>query len=84
LVIVTLSTLGTQDPLTLCSDRYRLLDTLNRAAFEYAKLASHMADGMGMLVEDEYEHIRSEVEVARLRAEQARHEYLTHRIQHGC
>jgi hypothetical protein len=70
--------------LKYCPERGRLLDTLNRTAIDYLRQVSILSERMGVLPEKQYQHMRAEVDRARVDAENARAAYIKHRQEHGC
>jgi hypothetical protein len=72
------------DHLKFCTERGRLVNLLSIATSQYAKAANELSLAMGTLSEPEYRLRRSNIEQARLDAEQARLALLQHRREHGC
>jgi hypothetical protein len=62
----------------------RLVDELQLYTREYASAANNLAGRMGTLSTAKYKAERSAVEIARLKAEQAREALLGHIDKHGC
>lgn len=70
--------------LRFCSERGHLLDLLTTAANDYAKLANELAGEMSTMSPTVYRQRRSDVEHARMDAQQAREALLAHQKEHGC
>ena len=67
-----------------CADRDRLVDLLDDAAMHYAHAVGDLVARMGTLQEPAYSIARESVELARVKAEEARGLLLKHRQEHGC
>jgi hypothetical protein len=70
--------------LKFCAERGRLLDLLNRATSDYANAVGKLFPGIAHPAEKDYDRKCSDVDSARLSAEQAREALLIHRMEHGC
>jgi hypothetical protein len=70
--------------LKFCPERGRLLDLLSYATARYAAGANELSIQMATLSQADYLRMRTEVENARLEAQQAREALFLHVSEHGC
>ena len=67
-----------------CEAKERLANAYSAATSDYNRSVEVLAERIGFLAKEEYEHLRELSEAARHRAEAARHELEAHRAEHNC
>jgi hypothetical protein len=70
--------------LKFCSERGLLTDALITASGDYSKAVADIKDVGSSIGEAQYSLMRSQLERARVKAEQARDALLKHCEEHGC
>lgn len=68
----------------ICSERLRLANDMALASSIYAAATRRMAQMVGRVSRHEYDAIKAEAARARLKAHEAREEFLIHLDKHGC
>ena len=67
-----------------CSERDRLRDELEDTTAAYTHAVGDLTVRIGTMPDVAYRIARDSVEIARMKAEQARRALMKHREEHGC
>ena len=75
---------GSAPGLAICAEKERLHRDYSVAVSDYQRAFAVMSERVGMLKKGEYENIRSYIEKAREKSEDARLALDRHIAEHGC
>ena len=72
------------EPASSCSEKERLMHVLVVATLDYSRAVMVIQERAGVMKKDHYRRVRSYVDEARVKVEEARRALERHASAHGC